>query len=221
MSTLTTVRSATLPRVNLLPPEIEQARRVRKVQGGLGVAVVAALAVVAGLFVLANNQVNAANDDLASSKATGTQLEATAAQYSDVPLVYAQVDAAEAQLSRAMGKEIRWSFFLNDLSLKTPNRVWLSEMTVATTDASAVAPAASATYLSPGIGTVQLIGHAKEYKDVATWLDTLAKQKGFAQPYFTNAAREKIGDVNTVHFDSKVSITEDALSKRYIQKAGS
>jgi Tfp pilus assembly protein PilN len=222
VSTLTPVRTGTanLPRVNLLPPEIEEARKFRKVQAGLGAGVFASLLVVAGLFVLATNQVNDANDQLDASKATGTQLQAQADKYKTVPLVYAQVDAAEAQLSRAMGKEIRWSYLLNDLSLRTPNKVWLADMTVAQSDTVA-STAGSTAYLTPGIGTIQFSGHAKEYKDVATWLDLLAKQKGFAQPYFTNANKEKIGTFNAVHFDSKVSITEDALSKRYIQKAGS
>jgi Tfp pilus assembly protein PilN len=142
-----------------------------------------------------------------------------------VPLVYAQVDAAEAQLSQAMGKEIRWSFFLNDLSLKTPNKVWLTEMTVTQVDPSqsvaAAATTAGGTYLTPGIGSVQFRGHASAHNDVAAWLDALAKQKGYAQPYFTNSTKEKIGDTPAVSFDSKVSITEDALSKRYTQKAGS
>ena len=39
MSTQTTTRLATLPRVNLLPPEIEQARQFRRVQYALGGAV--------------------------------------------------------------------------------------------------------------------------------------------------------------------------------------
>ena len=34
MSTLTTTRLSTLPRVNLLPPEIEQERRFRRTQLG-------------------------------------------------------------------------------------------------------------------------------------------------------------------------------------------
>jgi hypothetical protein len=99
-------------------------------------------------------------------------------------------------------------------------------MTVTQTDdAQAAAVAASAaqtgTYLGTGIGTVSFKGKAISHNDVAAWLDSLAKQKGYAQPYFTDSTKEKIGAVNVVRFDSKVSITEDALSKRYTQKAGS
>ena len=34
--------------------------------------------------------------------------------------MYAQVEAAQAQLGQAMGQEVRWSYFLNDLSLDDP-----------------------------------------------------------------------------------------------------
>ena len=47
------------------------------------------------------------------------------AKYAEVPKVYAQVDAAEADLELAMGQEIRYSFVLNDLSLTIPSDVWL------------------------------------------------------------------------------------------------
>lgn len=229
MSTLTTTRIATLPRVNLLPPEIEEQARFRKVQAGLAAGVVAALGIVGALTLLANGQVGEARDDLKSAKAQGTALQAKANEYAEVPLVYAQVEAAEAQLTQAMGKEVRWSYFLNDLSLKTPGKVWLTKMTVsqtldsATTTVSTAATAAPATpgYMTPGIGTVSFEGKGFAHNDVAAWLDALAKQKGLTQPYFTNSAKEAIGSETAVAFTSQATITEDALSKRYTQKAGS
>ena len=130
MSTLTSTRLATLPRVNLLPPEIEDARRFRRVQRGLGAGVLAAAGIVGALTLLANAAVNDAQGDLDTAKARESKLQAQQARYAEVPLVYAQVEAAEAQLGQAMGKEIRWSYFLNDLSLATPNKVWLTSMTV-------------------------------------------------------------------------------------------
>jgi Tfp pilus assembly protein PilN len=226
MSTLTTTRLVTLPQVNLLPPEIEQERRFRRTQFVLGATVVASLGVVGVLFLAATSQVSSAQGDLADSKRQTTKLEARAAEYSQVPLVYAQVEAARAQLELAMGKEIRWSFYLNDLSLKIPNRMWLDQMTVMTaaTGAAAVATAPTGTagsYIESGIGTVSFEGQALEHNNVAAWLDMLAKQKGYKQAYFTEATKQEVDKVLVVKFKSQVTITEDALSKRYIQKAGS
>jgi Tfp pilus assembly protein PilN len=225
MSTLTTTRLVTLPQVNLLPPEIEQERRFRRTQFGLGAAVVASLGVVAVLFLAASSQVSSAEGELADSKRETTKLEARTAEYSQVPLVYSQVEAARAQLELAMGKEIRWSFYLNDLSLKIPNNVWLTTMTVTPNEAVAVAPAPVAgpatAYIQSGVGAVTFDGQAMKHNDVAAWLDSLGKQKGYTQPYFTESSKEKIGTREVVRFRSQVTVTEDALSKRYIQKAGS
>jgi Tfp pilus assembly protein PilN len=225
MSTLTTTRVGTLPRVNLLPREIEQARRFRHVQVALGAGVLGSLAVVAAVFVVASGQVGAAQDDLDASNAQTTKLEAQATEYSQVPLVYSQVEAARAQLELAMGKEIRWSFYLNDLSLKTPHNVWVTAMTVQSNDAAAATaatvPGQSASYIEPGVAAVSFEGYAIKHNDVASWLDSLAKQKGYAQPYFTDSSKELIGTTPVVRFKSQVSVTDDALSKRYIKKAGS
>ena len=43
-----------------------------------------------------------------------------------MPQVYAQVAAAQAQLTQAMGQEMRYSYVLNDLSLTIPSDVWLT-----------------------------------------------------------------------------------------------
>ena len=225
MSTLTATHLATLPRVNLLPPEIEQAQRLKKLQVGLGIGVLAAVAAVAGLTVMAAGQVSSAQSDLDAAKAQESSLNAEVATYAEVPLVFAQVDAAEAQLSQAMGQEVRWSYFLNDLSLRIPSKVWLTEMVVTQT-VDPAAPAAVTTtgadqYLKAGLGQVTFTGRGSSHNDVAAWLNALAKQKGLTQPYFTSSTKEPIGDTDAVTFSSQATITEEALSKRYTDKAGS
>ena len=228
MTTLTTTSLATLPRVNLLPPEIAEQRRFRKVQAGLGAGVLTALGVVGALTLLANGAVNDAQSDLDAAKAEQGRLQAQQAQYAEVPVVYAQVEAAQAQLSQAMGKEIRWSYLLNDISLKVPGKVWLTSMTVTQdVDGAAAATAAAPTvpgtgeYLQAGLGSVTFQGMGYAHNDVAAWLDKLAKQEGLTQPYFTNSAKEAIGSESVVNFTSQATITEEALSERYVQKAGS
>lgn len=227
MTTLTETRTGTLPRVNLLPPEIEQERRLRRIQAGLGVLVLGTAAVVGALFFLANAEVNQAQEELDASQARTTTLQARANKFAEVTVVAAQVEAAEAQLSQAMGQEVRWSYFLNDLSLVTPSKVWLTEVTVAqTVDAAAAATAAAATpsgepsFVEAGIGTVTVFGKGLRHNDVAAWLDALAKQNGLAQPYLTSSTLEAISGEKVASFESQATITEDALSRRF-QKADS
>jgi Tfp pilus assembly protein PilN len=229
MSTLTTGRGTelvTLPRVNLLPPEIEEQRRFKRVQAGLGAGVVVALGAVALLFLAANGQVADAQDQVDAEQARKTTLQTEAAKYDEVPDVYAAVEAGEAELSLAMAKEIRWSYFLNDLSLSTPNKVWLTQMTaIEKVDGAAAAAApvtgAATAFGTAGIGTVTFTGKGSTHNDVAAWLKSLNGRPGLADPYFTKSAKELIGTEDAVSFDSQVVVTEDLLSGRYTDKAGS
>lgn len=210
-----------LPRVNLLPPEIEEARRFRKVQGGLAAGVLAAVGVMAALTLLAASNVNQAQSQLDASTVRQTALQGQIAKYSDVPVVTAKVDAAEAQLSQAMGQEVRWSYFLNDLSLTVPHKVWLTSMTVTQNVDAAAAVVPATGLLTPGIGTLTFAGSGYTHNDVAAWLDALAKQKGVSQPYFTSSTKQQIAGQDAIVFASQATVTEDALSKRWTQKAGS
>jgi Tfp pilus assembly protein PilN len=228
MSTLTgrdvSTRFATLPRVNLLPPEIDEQRRFKRVQGLLGIGVLASVGVVGALFLVANGQVTSAQDELSSQQAKGRSLDAQAAKYAEVPLVYAQVDAARTQLAAAMGQEVRYSYLLNNLSLNTPGKVWLTSMTVEQPDTATIAaPSAVAApdYLTPGIGTLVFQGHGYTHNDVAAWLKALATTDGLAQPYFTSSKVEPIGSESSVTFTSQATLTDAALSKRFTDKAGS
>ena len=204
-----------LPKVNLLPPEIAEAARFRKVQAGLAGGVLAAVGVVALLYVGASSSLSEANTELAAAQATGTQLQAETAKYADVTAVYAQAAAAEAMLTQAMGEEVRYSQFLNDLSLTVPENVWVKNVTFAQ---AAVPPALGST--EPGIGTATFSGIGFKHDDVAVWLESLAKQQGYANPYFSNSTEALIGTRKTVNFTSTVTLTSDALSKRYTAPAG-
>jgi len=223
MTTLTASRLATMPRVNLLPPEIAEQARFRKVQMGLGGAVLAALLVVGVLYFLAMGQVSSAEEDLATEKAEGAKLQKQEATYAQVPQVYEQVTTQEAKLAQAMGQEIRWSYLLNDLSLTMPSRVWLEQLAITqTVDSAAGAATAVQPILAGGLGQVQFDGRAFSHSDVAAWLDVLAKQKGYANAYFTNSqlqAPDASSVKQLVSFKSTVTLTDGARSRRYTQKA--
>jgi Tfp pilus assembly protein PilN len=228
---LTAGRLAHFPRVNLLPPEIEEARRFRRVQAGLGAAVAGTVVVVGLLYALASGQAADAQTELDAATARHTALQQKASEYANVPAVYAQVAAAKAQVGEAMGQEVRWSFFLNDLSLKIPQRVWVTSMNVTQNVAAAGGPGTAAAaqgagagdanpLATAGIGQVTFEGNAMNHNDVASWLDSLARQHGYADPYFTMSEKTDIGDHKVAHYQSSVTLTDEALSGRYTEKAG-
>ena len=221
--TRATVSLDALPRVNLLPPEIAEMRRFRRIQVGLGSAVLGAVGVVALLYVAAAGSVSDAQADVDSANATNVSLQSQAAKYRDVTAVYARAAAAQAMLTQAMGEEVRYSRFLNDLSLTVPENVWLKNVTF-TQAGSAAAPAAQAAAPTaigtPGIGSVTFSGVGFQHDDVALWLESLATQKGYANPYFTSSTEALLGTRKTVNFTSTATLTPAAYSGRYTKPAG-
>ena len=212
-------RTPTLPRVNLLPPEIHEAARFRRFQLAMVAAGVGAVAVVGALAVSAHSGVNSAKADLATAQAQHTSLQTQLNGLQSVADVYSQVAAKKAMLTQAMGPEIRWSFYLTDLSLKIPQSVWLTNVT-ATEQAGGAAPTTAGSVVPAGVGTVNFTGTAFSHDNVATWLDALAKERGFTNAYFSNSTKSASGPKSLVTFNSSVTLTQAALSGRYTAVEG-
>lgn len=216
-----------MPRVNLMPPEIAEADRFRRLQLAMGGAVLVSAVVVGGLYYHAHSGISAAQSQVSSAQAQQTSLQAKVNSLGSVKQTFAEVQTKQQLLQQAMGQEIRWSYVLNDLSLRIPSDVWLTgvQATEFTTgigtpsSSTPVAPLPGAT--SSNIGTVSFAGVGFKHDDVATWLDAIAKEKGFAQPIFSSSTEVAIGTRGVVDFGSSVVLTDSALSNRFVQKAGS
>lgn len=214
--------SRALPRVNLLPPEIHEAAKFRRFQFAMAAAGVGAVAIVGVLAYSAHHSVQNAQSAKSAAEATHASLQNQLAGLQSVKDVYAQVDARKAMLAQAMGGEVRWSYYLNDISLKVPDHVWLTTVTASTgaTATSGVAPSvATPSLATPGVagavGSLTFQGVAFSHDDVATWLDMLAKERGFTNVYFTNSSQTYIGPRAVDDFTSSSTLTPAALSGRY------
>ncbi|MDQ1745801.1 MAG: type pilus assembly protein PilN [Frankiaceae bacterium] len=212
-----TAKTGSLAVVNLLPPEIYEAAKFRRLQLALAGVGAAAVAVVGFMTYEAHHSVAAAKTQLTQAQDQQTSLQSQRTGLQSVQDVYNQVAAKNAMLTRAMGGEIRWSNYLMDLSLRVPNNVWLTNLTATETGATGAATPTSGTpVLQTGIGTVQFSGVAFSHDDVATWLDALAKEKGFMNVYFTSSTKGVIGTRPVVNFVSQVTLTQAALSGRFL-----
>ena len=214
--------TGTMPRVNLLPPEIAEKATLRKAQFAMGGVGLAAAAVVGLLVMNAGAKVSAANEVKAEAAAANVKLTADLKALQNVRDVYARVDAAKATLAAAMHDEVLWSSYLHDMTLTIPENVWVTSFSAslaprATTagPAAGTPAAANAPVLDPGLGTVSISGVAFSHHDVATWLESLSKQKGYANPYFTQSTEIKIAGRTLYKFTSSVNLTNAALSGRY------
>ncbi len=204
------------PRLNLLPPEIAEHRRLRQVKVGLGGVVLAAMLIVSLLYLAATSSVRQAETSVQSANATQSRLQAEQATYREVTATYTRAAQAEAMLVQAMGEEVRWSRFLDDLSLTIPKNVWVTNLN--SSQGPATAPPAGADF--SGIGTVTISGVARNHDDVAAWLETLAAQKGYSKPHLQSSTKALLDGQKVVNWATTVSLTSEALSGRYT-RAGS
>ena len=197
-----------LPRVNLLPPEIESRRRFRRVQTGMGAGVLAAVAVVGVLFVAAGSGVTDAESEVRAAQTEQTRLTTESAKFRDVTATYARADEAQRLLVQAMGAEVRYSRLMNELSLLIPEKVWVTEVSFAQT----VDPLVAST---GALGIVTFAGMANQHDDVATWLDALAERQGFEDVTLSSSTEQLIGKRPFVKWSSTVDLGPLVLSGRY------
>lgn len=221
-STVTGAGTVVLPRVNLLPPEIAAQRAFRRVQVGLGVAVLAAFGVAGMMYASAAHGVSSAQSELDAATAQRTSLQTETGKYAGVQAVYASAAAAKLQLVQAMSDEVRFSQLLNDFSLTIPGNVWIMDMSLSKSSAPATAAGAAsvtrtATAAAGPVSVAELSfkGVAFSHDDVATWLESLTRIKGLNNAYFDKSSEALIGERTVVNYDSTVTVTSDLLSGRY------
>lgn len=208
-----------VPRVNLLPPEIQDERNLKKMQLILGGATAAVVALLAGGFILVAAGANQAEQELALEQTRTQGLQAEQQQYAEVPRILAEVETAQSARATAMTTDVLWYEYLHNVAATYPEDVWLKDLTATVAAPVATTAVVADPLTTPGIGTVVFNGSAMVHADVASWLDVLAATPGFADPFYTSSAAVEVDGQTFVDFSSQVVVTADALSHRYDRKA--
>jgi Tfp pilus assembly protein PilN len=211
-------------KVNLLPPEIIEDERFRRGQIVRGGAVLSALVLIGAGLVLAGNSVTAAQQEVDAAAEVTRTLNAEVAALSEVPRTESAVATAEAQLTGAMGDEVRWSIYLNDLGIIVPPSVALTNVAVGqTSEDAASAGGTDLTSISvtgtQGIGGATISGQARNYTAIALLLDRLATVDGFVEPYLSSAAVEEdpVSAREVITFTISSTAVEDLRSGRFAE----
>lgn len=207
-----------LARVNLMPNSYARRAAVRRAKIAAVAALVGALLVASLLFLVSWQKATSAQERLDQATFERTLLQSEASRYSGVPRVFEAVNGAQGQLVVAMGNEVRWSFFLNDLALTMPAGVSLDSL-----DATVIGPGQPTETTSDGqvgskVGNLSVSAKALTFNRVANWLDSLAKMDTVADPYVSGLAAGDEEGTKIVTFSSTADITTETLSGRYTQE---
>lgn len=206
-----------LARVNLLPPEILDGRRLKRAQGFMAAGVVGVVAVLGGGYYLAQADSAKAAQELVVEQQRTTVLQAEAAQFAQVPAILASVDRAETALTTAMATDIEWYRYLAQIGLSAPETVWFQTMSF-----TALPPATvSADPLAPvdSVAQISTTGRALAYVDVSAWLDSLDSIPNSDYVAFTDATLDTESLAQPfVSFTTSSQVAAEALSDRYTPK---
>lgn len=208
--------TANLRRVNLLPAEVGAERSQTKVRVIVILANVVLIALLALLYVMKVGEVGAANADL---KAQQAKNEGVRTQINDPALqVVVQKDADRAarvqMVSTALGGEMSFPRFLNEVSLMIPKDVWLMSLNIdsgassSTTAAAGSSPAAPAPAATGGGGTFQVEAKGKcGHNNAADWLDRMHALPSVADVWVSTSSKEPGSTCEVITFTSNGSFS--------------
>lgn len=205
---------AAVPRVDLLPAGLDDARTFRRVQLGLGLALACVVGLVGAAYVVGAGHVTDAEDTLAAEQFRTSQLQAEQAQYGDVPAIDAEVAAAESAQRAVTAFDVSWFSMLNAVAANTPENTTINSVTLSL-DAAATAPggAGAVAPTDPlgvaGVGSVSLLGSTVSQDKVASMLEGLGRVPGVAHPLLSTSTYA--ADTGVVAYTTSATITHDAL----------
>ncbi len=166
-------------RVNLVPPEVLEKRKLERWWVYAVFAALAVYVVLAGVAgVLVYMRMGKASD-LASQQQEAANLQAQAAQFKVFEDRKASLDARKAVIQKAVAGRIGWTGVLTDLSLILPSDAWLNSLTVdeKTVTIAGKAVNSSSDAQSGGFKTIAKLlvrlGYLTEFENV--WLTQSAK----------------------------------------------
>jgi hypothetical protein len=200
--------------VNLLPPEVGQrarARRVTYVTVGVLLLYVAALATVYLLKVTTVNELRAERDDLQAQVAL---LEARRAELQQYAQLAAQLDSRNQLLSEAMRTEISWSRVLNDLSLAFPATGSMETLAAASAELEAQPGAID---FGPSVAEMRFTGYSVEHyaPGVESVLVKFDEVRSFFNVYLSVAGRNDRQGTVATEFNASTDLDDTAYTNRY------
>jgi Tfp pilus assembly protein PilN len=228
-----------MTQVNLLPTDVKERQRTRRLTAAVIMAVGAVVALLFFVFVLQTARLSDANRKLATQKAANTELEGQIAGLEPFATLKAQVAAREALAAEALNGQVLWSGVLRDVSMVIPDKVWLSNMTGTVTPPAPAAPApvAPAPAATPGetpapstaptpppvvpastlIGSIQFQGMADDHPAVAQWLTRLEQVTGWANAWISNASEVDNSGNTDIQWTGSIDLTLEATVQRGVR----
>jgi len=192
-----------MTQVNLLPSDVRERQRTRRLTLAVVAGVAGVLALVLFVFVLQSARLASAKRQLAAQESVNDGLRSDIAglqQFAQLKQTVADRVALRDDLLRS---QILWSGILRDLSMVIPGKVYLTSMSGTVTDVSQ-SPTLPAGDL---VGTIQFQGVATDQPAVALWLTRLEQVDGWVNSWISQSAKANVDGVDKVQFSGTIDLS--------------
>ena len=200
-------------RINLLPPEVLERQRTRRLTVMVFGAGLLVLLVLAGFYLVQVLTLQGVEEDIEVQQATNAALEAQIAELQDIAALEDEIERTRLVLSGLLADRVLWSGILRDISLVIPGEVWLNGLT-AQLGVEATEDIDPATVTTGVVGQISFSGFAFDHRDVALWLSRLEDVRGFVNPWLSTSSKTQVGAQDAVSFTSSVDLSEQAVARR-------
>ncbi len=198
--------------VNLLPPDILQGQRYRRLTLTVLAAGALVLALIVVFFLIQVGRLGSVNDKITAEKQTNANLQSqidSLQRYDDLQVAAQQ---AQSQLNAAYAGEVSFSGMLMDLSRVIPSDAYLDTFTATITGPPA-ATTGGTTTTTPLIGTMTTGGQAIGFDSLSIWLTRLELVRGWVNPWMpTITANPSVPNAFT--YSTSVDLTQDVETPR-------
>jgi hypothetical protein len=208
--------------VDLIPPELVNARRLTVLRKLMAAGIIALLVLCAAGYYLATRDNASAAADLAALQDQTAQLQADGRQYASVVSIQGSVSQVETQIARVMGGDVDLVALMGAVQSSLPSTMTIGQESI-TISVAAVAGGAGTTPSGgldtsglPRIGTITLTGTGLTLTDLSDFVDNLTAVPGLVDVLpISNTA----SDTGT-QYNLTIGLTNELLSHRFDVGAG-
>lgn len=204
--------------VNLLPPQVREKQKVRRLTGAVVAGGVVAVVLLLVVFTLQTGRLGTVQNELEQQQAVNSGLQGKIVKLQKFATLQQEVAARRALVGSLLKNQVLWSEVLEHLSEVIPDPVYLTSFSASLTQSStdgAATGTATATG-SPVYATIQFGGAATSHPAVADWLQRLERVKGWVNAWVQSLTKSVTTDPNgnpthtEVAFTGSVDLTEAA-----------
>ncbi len=201
-----------VPQVNLLPPEVGDARKADAAKRWAVVAVVVAVVLVAVGWGVVQMGQSAATDKLNQAQSETAQLRNEQQKYAEVPQIQAQQDALRATRDTAFATNVDWATYIGGTLGVLPQGSSLEKI-VGTLSSSITGPVAPIDGLDqPGVGQVTITTRSLTVPDAGALIAAINSIKGLTEARVTAVELISDSDVGLFYRTTLTAqVNEDAL----------